>query len=156
MFGFYFLCCSLWTKKNLNKLMGKSLELITLMSLIYFPIYEWYHSTLIYNKLCKKDYKIVLDFSCFVNNRFFFKSTFCRSWILSQSVNLSTFFLSLFSVHQRLFTLWLMIVFAMTKISMILKKVCHSYKQNDSWTSVTHFYHTSKYTWLLPPREAFW
>ena len=26
-----------------------------------------YHATLIYNKLYKEDYKIVLDFSCFVN-----------------------------------------------------------------------------------------
>ena len=29
-----------------------------------------YHSALIYNKLCKGDYKIVLDFSFFVNNEF--------------------------------------------------------------------------------------
>ena len=29
-----------------------------------------YHSTLIYNKLCNGAYKIVFDFSCFVNNKF--------------------------------------------------------------------------------------
>ena len=29
-----------------------------------------YYSTLIYNKLCKGDYKIVFNFSCFVNNKF--------------------------------------------------------------------------------------